>query len=404
MVESILTSVEFEISLLLFISLAGYLIAARFNQSAVVGAIILGLIAGPSFLGLIQYEGFVENIAQFGVIVLLFVIGLEFKLRDIFNVRYGLIALLGVILPWIGGFLVARLFGYELSSAVFIGTALTATSTAIAANVLKEMGKLQTDVAKAIIGAAVIDDILALLALAVAQQYASAAGAISFGLIALTLVKAVAFIIAGTILGTKVLGRFVTRIDNSRTARKYPEITFIFAMMVAFLYAMFAEAIQLSAIVGSFIAGVSLGGIQLRNTLSYKEGAEYLHIIFASIFFVSLGILVEISSLSVILIIFLIILTIVAFVTKVVGCYLPARIQGFSHKDSAIIGFGMSPRGEMATIIALIGLNIGLIESGVFTVIVLMSLITTIITPVALRRWISKKDGRYVQLSYKSVR
>ena len=95
MVESILTSVEFEISLLLFIALAGYLIASRFNQSAVVGAIVLGLIAGPSFLGLIHYEGFVEGMARFGVIVLLFVIGLEFKLKDVFNTRYGLIALAG---------------------------------------------------------------------------------------------------------------------------------------------------------------------------------------------------------------------------------------------------------------------------------------------------------------------
>ena len=393
MVESILTSIEFEISLLLFISLAGYLIASRFNQSAVVGAIVLGLIAGPSFLGLIHYEGFVEGMARFGVIVLLFVIGLEFKLKDEFNARYGLIALMGVILPWIGGFLVARMFGYELASAVFIGTALTATSTAITANVLKEMGKLQTETAKAIIGAAVIDDILALVALALTEQYALAGGAISLGAISFTLIKALAFVIAGSILGTKILGSFVTKIDNSRTARKYPEITFIFAMMIAFLYAMFAEVIGLSAIVGSFIAGVSLGGIQLRNTLSYKEGAEYLHIIFASIFFVSLGILVEIKTLSFILILFLIVLTAIAVITKVVGCYLPARVLGFSHEDSAVIGFGMSPRGEMATVIALIGLGAGLISQGVFTVIVLMSLITTIITPMTLKKWLAKSKG-----------
>ena len=398
MVESILTSVEFEISLLLFISLAGYLIASRFNQSAVVGAIILGLIAGPSFLGLIRYEGFVEGIARFGVIVLLFVIGLEFKLKDVFNARYGLIAIAGVIIPWLGGFFVARLFGYEMASAVFIGTALTATSTAITANVLKEMGRLQTDTAKAIIGAAVIDDILALIALALTEQYALAGGVISWGAISFTLVKALAFVIAGSILGTKILGGFVTRIDNSRTARKYPEITFIFAMMIAFMYAMFAEVIQLSAIVGSFIAGISLGGIQLRNTLSYKEGAEYLHIIFASIFFVSLGILVEISSLTFILIIFLILLTVIAVATKVAGCYLPSRAQGFSHEDSLVIGFGMSPRGEMATIIALIGLSAGLIAKGAFTVIVLMSLITTIIAPIAIKRVLSRSRRGYFDL------
>src|SRR3990167_6917630 len=170
MTETLLTTIEFQMSLLLFVALAGYLLASRINQSAVIGEIIVGVIIGPSLFGLITYTDFVASVAHLGAIILLFVVGLEFKLKDIFNVKYSFIALIGVIIPWMGGFFTARLFGYEFGSAVFVGTALTATSIAITANVLREMGKLQTEAAKAIIGAAVIDDVLSLLALSVSEQ------------------------------------------------------------------------------------------------------------------------------------------------------------------------------------------------------------------------------------------
>jgi Kef-type K+ transport system membrane component KefB len=142
------SSIEFQMSLLLFVSLAGYLLATRINQSAVVGEILAGLLIGPSFLGLITYTDFVQSVAHLGAIILLFVVGLEFKLKDVFNFRYSQIALAGVIVPWIGGYLTAQAFGYSFENAVFTGTALTATSIAITANVLKEMGKLQTEAAK----------------------------------------------------------------------------------------------------------------------------------------------------------------------------------------------------------------------------------------------------------------
>lgn len=158
-------------------------------------------------------------------------------------------------------------------------------------------------------------------------------------------------------------------------------------MMIAFFYAMIAELIGLSAIVGSFIAGVSLESAVVRSAKSYREGAEYLYIIFASIFFVSLGIIADFHALTSNVLWFLIALTIVAVLTKVVGCYVPARLQGMSNKDSAIVGFGMSPRGEVAMIVALIGLNSGIIKQDIYVSLVLMSLLTTIITPIVLRNW-----------------
>ena len=136
--ESIFTSPEFQMSLLLFVALGGYLIASRINQSAVIGLILVGIVVGPSMLGWITYTDFVAGLAHLGAVVLLFVIGLEFNIKDILSARNGIIAAVGVIVPWIGGYWLAVLFGYDTASAIFIGTALTATSIAITANVLKE--------------------------------------------------------------------------------------------------------------------------------------------------------------------------------------------------------------------------------------------------------------------------
>src|SRR3989339_1707726 len=196
MPESLISTIEFQMSLLLFVALAGYLLASKINQSAVIGEILVGLLIGPSLLGWITYTDFVKSIAHLGAVILLFVIGLEFKLKEIFNLRYAIIALIGVIVPWIGGFYLAKLFGYEFGSAVFVGTALTATSIAITANVLREMGKLQTEAAKAIIGAAVIDDVLSLLALSVSEQIV--AGTISLASISLVFINALAFLAIGS--------------------------------------------------------------------------------------------------------------------------------------------------------------------------------------------------------------
>jgi Kef-type K+ transport system membrane component KefB len=380
------SSVAFQMSLLLFVALAGYLLSTRINQSVVVCEIILGLLIGPSLLGWITYTDFVKSVAELGAIILLFVVGLEFKLRDIFNVKYAVIALVGVVVPWLGGYGLARLFGYGFGGAVFVGTALTATSIAITANVLKEMGKLQTTAAKAIIGAAVIDDILGLLLLASSEQIVT--GSLSGWTLLLILLKAVAFLALGAYAGMTFFSRAIFRIDNSVFSRKFPEVVFIFAIMIAFLYAMLAEVIGLSAIVGAFLAGVALEGVMVRHGKDFRAGAEYLHIIFASIFFVSLGVLADAHALTIGVIGFLLALTVMAILTKVLGCYLPAKLQGMSHQESLIIGFGMSPRGEVAMIVALIGLNAGLIGQGLYVSIVLMSLLTTMLTPLVLKNWL----------------
>jgi Kef-type K+ transport system membrane component KefB len=388
--ESLFTSPEFQMSLLLFVALAGYLVASRINQSAVIGLILVGIVVGPSVLGWITYTDFVQALAHLGAVILLFVIGFEFNMKDIVQPRNFAIALVGVIVPWIGGWWLAILFGFDSASAIFVGTACTATSIAITANVLKEMGKLQTEAAKVIIGAAVIDDILALLALAISTDVVG--GSFSYLGIAIVTVKAIAFIVIAAAFGILVVSKYLVKLDSTPFAKKFPEFIFIFAMMIAFLYALCAELVGLSAIVGAFIAGVSLNDVELRQSHSLKEGAEYLQIIFASIFFVSLGIIADLHAVTQEILLFLLLLTLVAILTKVIGCGIPAKLGGLCTKDALIVGFGMAPRGEVAMIVALIGLESGIIGQGLYVALVMMSLLTTVVTPIIYRNWFYKGE------------
>jgi Kef-type K+ transport system membrane component KefB len=393
--QGIFSSVEFQMSLLLFVALAGYLIAYKINQSAVVGVILAGIVVGPSVLGVVTVTDLVSSLGRLGAVVLLFTIGLHFKIRDIVNVKYFIIALFGILLPWVAGFYLAKLFDFSYGGSIFVGTALTATSIAITANVLKEMDKLDTNAARAIIGAAIIDDVLSLLALSVSEQIVS--GSVSVSFVFITLGKAVGFLVLGTVLGMTVIKRVVTWIDRTSWCDKYPESIFILAIMVAFLYSMIAELVGLSAIIGSFLAGVSLAQVDLRHGAVFREGSEYLQIIFASIFFISLGVLLDFHVITSSLIWFILALTAVAILTKVLGCGIPALLQRMSLNDSLTIGVGMVPRGEVAMIVALIGLSRGLIGQDTYAALILMSLLTTIIPPLILRNLFFKKPGKAVE-------
>lgn len=161
--------------------------------------------------------------------------------------------------------------------------------------------------------------------------------------------------------------------------------------MVAFLYAMAADFVGLSAIVGAFLAGASFAGVKLTRGQIFKEGAEHLQIIFASIFFVSLGVIMDLHAINLNVLWFVLALSAVALLTKVVGCGVPALFQRMSPRDSLIVGIGMAPRGEVAMIIALIGLGQNLINQSTYSAIILTSLLTTIIPPLILRNWLFKR-------------
>ena len=373
------------------VALAGYLLAYTINQSAVVGIILAGVIVGPSLLGWVTYTDFVNSLAHLGAAVLLFTIGLEFELKDITKPIYLLIALAGIVVPWVAGYFVAVAFDFDFNASVFIGTAATATSIAITANVLDEMGKLQTNAARAIMGAAIIDDILALLALTISEQLV--VGSVEASSILIGIGKAAAFLFIGAIPLRLILRKFMLWYDNTKVAQKFPQSIFIFAMMVAFFYSMGAEVAGLSPVVGSFLAGVTFASMELKVGGIFHRGAEHLKIIFASIFFISLGVLLDVHVIDGRILVFIVVLTLVAAVSKIVGCGFPAKIFGYSLKDSTIIGVGMMPRGEVAMIVALIGLSKNWIEQDTYVALVMMSLLTTIIPPLLLRNWLFRSKA-----------
>ena len=387
----VLDSVEFQMSVLLFVALAGYLLASLIRQPSVVGQILAGILIGPSVVGLITYTDFVSSLGHLGAAILLFTIGLEFKVKELLQLRYAVIGFFGVLLPWICGFGLALLFDFEPGRASLIGVALSATSIAITADTLRELGKLDSDAARAIIGAAIIDDVLALLALSISVEASS--GVFSFPDIGFMLIKSMVFLTLGIYLSQRYIRRWIIKLDNTVFARRYTEAVFVVAMMLAFAYAITAELIGLSAIVGAFIAGVSLEGVHLKNSRNFHEGAEYLRIVFGAIFFVSLGILVDISAFTPDMMIFLLALTIVAIVSKLIGCGVPARLMGMSNLDALTVGVGMAPRGEIAMVVALLALNSGAIEQSAYIAIVLMSLLTAIFSPLVLRNWIYQRHS-----------
>ncbi len=376
-------SIELQMSLLLFVALAGYVLAAWIQQSAVVGAILVGILIGPSGLGWITYTTFVANLAHLGAVILLFVVGLEFKLRDITEWRYFWISMGGVVVPWLAGWSLALLFGFPDKAAVLIGTALTATSIAITANVLRELGQLHSGPARAIIGAAVMDDVLSLVALSLTEQIVN--GTVSWPAIGWLCFKVSAFLLVGGTLGQRLFIPFISRVDASVMARNYPEFIFVLAMAIAFFYALIAELVGLSAIIGAFLAGVALEGIALRNSRHFRDGADDLRVIFAAVFFISLGILADIRQLTWMTAGFLLALTIIALLSKWLGCGLIARLQGDSWRNALTVGVGMAPRGEVAMIVALLGLQQGAIGQPTYLSLVFMSLLTTLITPPLLR-------------------
>jgi Kef-type K+ transport system membrane component KefB len=379
-------SLALQVSIILFFALAGYLVSSKINQSAVVGVILLGIIIGPSFLHIVEFTDAVKVLAHMGAILLLFSVGLEFRIRDVFKVGYFFIALCGLILPWIACYFTGLMFGYSFSESMFIGVAMAATSIAITAKVLEEMKKLNTDAARAIIGAAVIDDVLGLLALSAVIQ--TSRKEIAFLGMVMVTIKAVLFMAAGVLAGAP-LKKALIRLDATEFCRRFPDFLFISSVMLCFLYASIAELTGLSAIVGAFLAGAVFDGMRFTHSKNLKEGAEYFHIVFGSIFFISLGILANLREVPAKMVPFLAVLLFVAVVSKLAGCGLSARLSGFSRPDSAVIGFGMAPRGEVAMMAALIGLTSGAIGQDIYVAVVLVSLMTTILSPIIIRnlRW-----------------
>ena len=337
--EGILDHLWFQLSLLLTVAIASSFLFARFKQPKIIGQIVLGIVIGPSLLGLISVSeadpgDMVHRLAELGAIILLFMIGLECDFREIYTKRSILIAAGGVIVPWIAGFALAELMlpdpgeGFDMfAQSIFVGAALVATSVAITAGVLREMGLIGSDTAKILLGAAVVDDVLGMIVLAVSAGTATGGG-LDYGELLGLIIASVLFVSLGAYFGSKFATRVIANVHRRGVQHGMEESGFLLALCLAFLYAVISEMIGISAIVGAFVAGTSLAKCDLRAT--FQKNISVLEWVFAPIFFLSLGILVDLNQVSAEAWVFAIVLTGVAFVTKIVGCGIPARLPGWA--------------------------------------------------------------------------
>ncbi len=366
------------------------MLTKKFQLPQVVGALLAGLLLGPAILNVIQETTFIKETAEIGVIVLMFCAGMETDVQEMKKCGKAafVIALIGVIVPLVGGFGVAYFFnrpGVLDSDAsasimlqnIFIGIILTATSVSITVETLKELGKLKTRSGNAILGAAIIDDILGIIALTIVTSMTDSSVKIS-----LVLLKIVAFFIFSAVVGF-IFYKFYTKwvVPNQKGLHRHVIIAFVFCLLMAYI----SEAVfGVADITGAFIAGLIISCTQRSQYLASKfDVLSYAYL--SPIFFASLGLQVTLPSMSRNVILFSVILVIVAVLTKVVGCGFGAKLCGYQNYQCARIGVGMISRGEVALIVASKGAALGLMSSNILGPVILVVIVTTVITPILLK-------------------
>lgn len=383
------------------------LISRRVQMPQVVGALVAGVLLGPvvnAIFGLSTTEGFFSSTAgsdqifgmlsELGVIVLMFGAGLETDVNEMKKCGKAsfIIALIGVLVPLFMGAGVSWFFidngesQTKLLKAIFIGVVLTATSVSITVETLKELGKLNTHAGNAILGAAIIDDILGIVALTIITSF----GDKSVNIL-LVLIKIVAFFIFAFLLGfgMYMLYKWMNK-STKRNSRRHVIIAFSYCLISAFIAEVF---FGVADITGAYIAGLVLS---MTNRKRYLENrfATLSYMFLSPIFFASIGLTIQVPSLTMSLLTFAVVLTLVAIASKLFGCAFGGKICGYSTKDSFRIGAGMISRGEVALIIAQKGKDCGLMDENLLGPLVIVVVITTIAAPIMLKMLYSDKNNK----------
>jgi len=367
-----------EILLDLFVIFVAAQVGAGFARlltlPGVVGEIVAGCAIGPSLLGWIAPSEPLEVLAEIGVVLLLFTVGLETRIDEMKRVGRSavLVGVLGVIVPFALGSLWAHGSGFEWDKSLFVAAAFVATSAGITARVLQELGVLQRQEARVILGAAVIDDILAMLLLGVVTALQAGEG-VQFGKLAIVLGEAIGFVLVIGFFGTRIARRWSQRIGAlpSRT-------TLALALALCLGLAFASTRFGLAAIIGAFLAGMVASEIPQRDELEHQT--QPLLAMMTPFFFVLTGAKVELAQLaSADALIALAIITGIALVSKLAGGFLGALALG--RRGALIVGVGMMPRGEVGVVIASLGLAAQVFSPRTYALIVAMSLLTSIVTP-----------------------
>ena len=390
----------FDLALILISTKLFGLITKKVRMPQVVGALLAGVILGPAVLNVLSETEFIQKLAELGVIVLMFTAGLETDINQLKKTGKAsfIIAVLGVIIPLAGGFFIASIFnkGNDVNTIlqnVFIGIILTATSVSITVETLKEMGKLSTRAGNAILGAAIIDDILGIIALTITTSLANP----SINVI-IVLSKIVIFFIFAGLAGYLFHWAFI-KLDEryQRDLRRFVIIAFVFCLLLSFCA---EEFFGVADITGAFIAGLVISDSNRSKYLNSRfETLSYM--LLSPIFFASIGIKVQLTVMTKPIFIFAILLLLVAILSKIVGCSLGAKICRYSNREAIQIGTGMISRGEVALIVSNKGIAMGLMLPEFLAPVVIVVLVTTIVTPILLKVVFNNKS-KSVDLNVKT--
>jgi len=368
-----------QIVLALFIVLVAAKLAAelfeRLRQPAVVGEILAGILIGPSVLSLVQPTQVLDALAEIGVIFLLFTVGLETRPSDIFQVgrTATMVAVLGVVVPFLAGWGLLTLWpGHSSIEAIFMGAAMVATSVGITARVLSGMGLITAQASRVIIAAAVIDDVIGLLVLAVVSSLAR--GSINYLNIGLIAGLASGFTLLVVLFGSRVVNRIKQPVKDLRIDHSL----LVFALVLCFGLAAVASFIGIAGIVGGFLAGVALS--EATDETRLHQQSQTLTEFTTPFFLVTIGMKLnlgiflssEVVTLSAVVIV-------LAIATKFIGCGLGAAWMG--RKRAIQVGVGMIPRGEVGIVVAQIGLSLAVVGDEVYGVVLAMAVITTLAAP-----------------------
>jgi Kef-type K+ transport system membrane component KefB len=355
----------------------------RIGQPAIIGEILGGVLIGPSVFGLVEVSEVIEVFAELGVVFLLFWVGLETRLSEMRAVGSTAVSvgIGGAVVPFAVGIGAGLVLDKSIETSVFLGAALAATSAGITAATFLDLGINRTRAARTVLGAAVVDDILALLLLSVAVGMA-AQGGIDAGEIVLSLGISLAFLGFFALGGTRLLQRWPHLLHEPH----FSESPLLPAVLVCLGLAAFAAGIGLAALIGAFLAGMIVA--ETKDQHPIEEEVEPLYAFFPPFFFAFIGIELELDALfDAETLALLAVITVLAIATKLVPSYLASR-RGLGTEEAAVVGVGMTPRGEVGIVVASIGATEGVVDAQLFAVVVGMSILTTMIAPFALRRLI----------------
>jgi Kef-type K+ transport system membrane component KefB len=378
--------------------LGGWL-SSYLKQPVVLGKLLVGIALGPSVFNVFALEYFdkahvldaLREFGELGVIFLMFVAGLEVHLSDF--VKAGkpavLAGVLGVIVPVALGALSIIPFGYDFNQAIFLGIVTAATSVSISAQTLMEMGRLRSREGLTLLGAAVVDDVLAIAVLSAFLAIAVGGSGGALGLVWILLRMAI-FLAGAFLIGTWLLPRLARWVEDQRLPISEPMLSLVVVSILLFAWA--SEVVGgVAAITGAFIAGVALASSPLKDKI--ERGVHAMaYSFFVPVFLVSIGLTANARALSVSDISFIAVVSLVAILSKLIGAGAGARLGGMDGREALRVGIGMISRGEVGLIIASVGVNTGIVSSAGFTATVLMVLITTLVTPPLLRQAFRGKE------------